>query len=792
MDIWAWVQAQEQALEEAGERSLAQAMDLISRHTVNDEHAAVDALLPEALSRARSLNLPWIEVFLRHWGLQSRIFHRQDATALSEAASLVERSHREDAKDCPQSVCTVQDLAAAYGLVDGPAYAEERMAVARETLSRIDPRWPCFDCINGELASALDDADRPAEALAVVDAAVEAIRAARADRGETGMASTRIRALIRVGRLEDAQAALERDAARGRRDAFSVLRRRNQTALVACRLGRIEDALAALPTPEEIDDSPGNYREWAEAVTALVEADALTFPGPIGRALHLHAERLADGGAHRNAFDTRLCHARLSLRADQLFVAERGVERLESLLGRLVKPLGADAALAALQADGRAARAAREARRAENAVEPADTPEAALQALEALTTADEETLDRLEAAAARFPEDHRLAAWRARLWDAAGFGREALAMLQPRFEAAPPSFDLTITLGALLYGQKDDAGLAALAEHLDAAARAALAEPDGAPLEPRIASLGLWFQALRARDARNPTLAYQLANGVHESGARGQRLMTMLAELALELGRPAEALRHADELEALAPGDRDAAWLVVMAGTWVADWARVRTAGAALGMRFETEEGPIDDVWNACLVRCDVNGRQRDLYALRRGPAQAEILEILPHGARPQRGDRVVIRPAPQNAPPPEDDAEAQARHLWVYPLLGTLHAADFWGFTVDGPKPADADWQLFRDAVRDRGGDVHIHSGDRYVLRAPDAPEDAAPVRAIFARGALPAGVDAADMLARFDFCFGEGTRPFVPELAHRAGDADRARLELELGRKAGVDFES
>jgi hypothetical protein len=142
--------------------------------------------------------------------------------------------------------------------------------------------------------------------------------------------------------------------------------------------------------------------------------------------------------------------------------------------------------------------------------------------------------------------------------------------------------------------------------------------------------------------------------------------------------------------------------------------------------------------------------------------------------------------------PPPEDDAEAQGRHLWVYPLLGTLHAADFWGFAVDGPKPADADWQLFREAVRDRGGDVHIHSGDRYTLRAPDAPEDAPPVPAIFARGALPPGTDAADMLARFDFCFGEGTRPFVPELAHRAGDADRVRLELELGRRAGVDFES
>jgi hypothetical protein len=534
-----------------------------------------------------------------------------------------------------------------------------------------------------------------------------------------------------------------------------------------------------VPTPEEIDDSPGNYPDWAEAVTALVAAGALVFAGPIARALHLHAERLADGGAHRYAFETRLGHARLALRAGLLFAAERGAERLVALLGRLVKPLGADTALAALQADVRAARAARSA---DGGVERADTPEAALNGLETLATADEATLDRIEAAAARFPDDAHVAAWRARLWDMAGFGREAVAHLWPRFEADPGTFDLTITLGALLYGQKDDAGLVRLAEHLAAAG----------PLEPRIATLGHWFQALRARDAGDTAQAFERARRVHDGGARGHRLLSMLAELALELGRPADALEHADELDALSPGDRDAAWLVVMAATWLSNWGRVRTAGAALGMRFETDEGPVEDPWNACLVRCDVNGRTRDLYALRLGLAQAEIMEILPHGARPQRGDRVIIRPAPQNAPPPEDDADAQARHLWVYPLLGTLAAAEYWGFAVDGPKPADAAWQSFREAVRDLGGDVHLHSGDRYTLEAPDGLEDAPPVPAIFARGALPAGVSPVEVLARFDFCFGEGPRPFVPELAHRAGDADRARLELELGRKAGVDFES
>ena len=782
MDIWAWVHEQERALSQSGERSLSRAMDAISHHTVNDEHAQVDALLPEALARARALNLPWVEVYLRHWSLQSRVFHRQDAHALSEAVSLVERSHRADARDCPQSVCTVQDLAAAYALVDGPAYAEERMAVARETLARIDPRWPCFSCITGELATALDDAEQPAQALALVEAGVAAMRAARVPRAEAGLSATRVRCLLRMERFEDALTELASDERRGRDDAFSALRRRNNRALSACRLGRIEAALEAFPSPDEMEGSPGNYREWIEAAAALCRASALDFPGPIALTMGRFADVLERGGGHRNAFEVRTLHAELCLETGLVFAGERSVARLADILPRLVKPLGADATFARLSA---AAERARAERTAAGAHALPETPDEVVARLQACGVPDEATFDLLEGAALRFPDHPGLAAARAGLWDLAGFGADAVAHLRGVFERQPANFELTLTLAGLLYGLNDDAGLAWLTDRL--ADRASAAEVDA-----DTASLGTWFQAQRARDRGELEEALRLAESVYSAGVRGPNLLTLLAETALALGRPSVARRYAEDLEALVPGDRNAAWLTIMAATWLREWAAVRTAGARLGLRFVADEGPVDEIWGACRVRCDTVDGPRDLFGVRRGPALVELLDIARNGEHPQRGDRLVIRPTPQNEGPPEGDTEAAECHLWTYIGLGTVVEGHFWSFTLDGPAPGSERWEAFRAALRMRGGDAHVYSGEGYVCHPPGSPPEAG-LPALFGRAALPPTETPAAALALFDEHFGASAgapRPFVPELAHLAGEPDRARSELALGEAAGVDF--
>src|SRR5690348_12628524 len=136
MDIWEWVERARQEAEDAGNLRLATLIERIPYYVTDDEHAQLDAVFPEALALAREAKNPWLEVFFRHWNLQSRILHRvQVSEWIGEAVHLLEFAHREETKGCPQSVCATQDLANCYGHMDGPGYVPERLAVAAETLA---------------------------------------------------------------------------------------------------------------------------------------------------------------------------------------------------------------------------------------------------------------------------------------------------------------------------------------------------------------------------------------------------------------------------------------------------------------------------------------------------------------------------------------------------------------------------------------------------------------------------------------------------------------------------------
>ena len=149
MNIWQWVEQTENELIKSGNHCLVEFVNEIFIFCVNEEHAKVDALMPEALALTRQVNHSWLEIYFRHWHLQSRVLNRHEGkSALHEAVSLVEFAHREEAKDCPQTVCVIQDLSACYEKIDGPGFAEERKQVVKETLARINPSWPCFSCLS--------------------------------------------------------------------------------------------------------------------------------------------------------------------------------------------------------------------------------------------------------------------------------------------------------------------------------------------------------------------------------------------------------------------------------------------------------------------------------------------------------------------------------------------------------------------------------------------------------------------------------------------------------------------
>jgi hypothetical protein len=65
----------------------------------------------------------------------------------------------------PQSVCVTQDLSDCYGNIDGPGWADERIAVCQETMERITPLWSCFQCLSDEQFCAMVDKGETQQAL---------------------------------------------------------------------------------------------------------------------------------------------------------------------------------------------------------------------------------------------------------------------------------------------------------------------------------------------------------------------------------------------------------------------------------------------------------------------------------------------------------------------------------------------------------------------------------------------------------------------------------------------------
>lgn len=178
-DIWAWVRETHEQLAEAGHRRLADAIYELPGHANEGRNEQLDAVYPEAVAAARSLGLPWVEVYLRHWRMQNLLNKRhQGEQVLPEAVDLLEFAHREETAGCPQSVCVVQDFAICHARVDGPGYVPERLAVLSETLERIEPSRACFDCLSREYSDALEDDGRPGEALDHLDTAAARMQAA--------------------------------------------------------------------------------------------------------------------------------------------------------------------------------------------------------------------------------------------------------------------------------------------------------------------------------------------------------------------------------------------------------------------------------------------------------------------------------------------------------------------------------------------------------------------------------------------------------------------------------------
>jgi tetratricopeptide (TPR) repeat protein len=758
MDIWGWVIEATRSLREEGQGRLADLMTELPEATVEGRHEQVDAMAPEALALARGLGLPWVEVFVRHWTLQSRVAHRMDAGALPEALRLLDFAHGEATRGCPQAVCTVQDLTIAYGQVDGPGYGLERLAVADETLGRIDPSWPCFECITEERADALNDLGRHEEALAFRAAQERAAR--EIDRTAfRGRFRGTARALLALGRPAEAIAFLDQHAPYiehpDRRHEAALHR-----ALALARLGvdRRAEGLAALRSVKDPLRTPLLYPYWAEAAEALVLAGALDNDVALGATLARMLAGLERHGVGRAVIDVAAIAGRLAVARRGETLALRALAAMGRALGRLAAPLDAPAriealaaAIATLTGEGGGERAVPE------------SPAALLDALDrGQAGGPEQALSAIEAARRRWPEDGRLVVATWNVLRLLGLDQDARDVIAGVCEAHPEDVGAALALGTTLISLRDWPALDALTDRL-------LRGPDP--------SDGHFLLAQRAMSERDFASAIRHGLEVIARVPAASNTRRLVYSAAIQVRDFPLALRMARELVERSPEPGPADWGRIVAGSAVGAWGEVRESARRLGMDLEGE-GPIDEPGELCRLRFEEDNVT--LFAQRIGPATARVIEIAGPRRSERYGDQVVIDPDALEA-----GAEGGADPPPLFAVLHTVAAGGYRSFVVDGVHPGDEALRVLRSALAARGAALQIVSGDRYQV----TPAGADPLPGVYGFLALSADVPAAEASALLREATASWPGPLVwPGLAREAGDTALLEEHQATARRLGL----
>jgi len=753
MDIFEWVFETTESLRENGHARLADLIDELPAACCDAEHERVESMVPEALSLARTIDNPWLEVFIRHWLLQSRVLHRHDVSrdTLQQAVSLLEFANRPDTRDCPQSICAVQDLCKAYGLVDGAGYAEQRLAVTAETLSRIEPSRSCFDCVSAERASALLDAGRHQEALAFCDQQLALQPGSR-----NGIEGCRIRSLMALGRHGDAAQAA---SSRINVEESGTSGARTQ-ALYQClseaRLGMLDEAQARLPAADDLE--PEHFVDWLRCVRALGEGEGRSNTWRVERVVAaMHATYAAQASFFSLANVHKIA-ADLALQRGSRFSARRHVEAAREAAAELVKPEAIRAKLDKLE------------RRIEKL--PAPTSPASWAELQELLGHDpEQDLDLLSNAAVG--EELDLERRRAAALEALGAKAEAWQALEAAFSKWPGQSDLLLQLLETLLDRGDHTRLEALA-----------AQATGDAVEG-----ATWYLVQSSHGRGDLAAARARCEALLERNPQHHEARHLLAKLLRDAGELDGALQHLDTLIlSHEPGNFD--WDRLLVATLLGRWDAARDSAARLELPVEASaQGPIHESWGACRIRLRLaNGQDRAFFAWRTGPVTAHIDEVVAPGEEQHHGDVVVFDADPLNRAElaaHERDGDVERRPLCEYASFRVIERGNYRAFDIDGFTPPPEQLASLKACLEELGVAWESVAANTYTLTLEG---DTLP--ATYAFLGLPSSCsNEAVHLALLAATRKLGLRLTWPKLAAAAGDDEAASQHRELAESWGIE---
>jgi hypothetical protein len=631
MDTWGWYHALTRDLNAAGHQQVVGELESFVGCVFNDDIELMRPMETSLLRFADEIDNPWLAVFVRHWMLQGRILHRNEgASALTDAVSALELAHRPEAIGCPQSVCTTQDLSLCYGRVDGPGWANERLAVVDEALGRIDATWSCSGCLHIEKAGALADLGRLNEAGAVLDSYLGEQQAMGLD------VTDHERSSLAAGYIE----AGWHEAALGQMDGLRVDRMKPD-AVAALTIRRARSSMVLGRDPElpgvlDLSRFGRLHDEWALLVEEMVTGGYLANDGALGATIRGVAESALNTGAYRIAFDTALRHVRLAVGRGAGWTASRGLELAERCQTYLRFPDSvADELVAAraLVAQG----------------ESPSLPGEASELVDHLTSADP-PVD-LETQAAwlsaaidvRADDEDLLMRW-SQIAAHVGGSTAVTGELGFRLALDPSNTAVAgMYLSALMVGSGRRDGFEELA----------VLVADAQP------TMACWARALGADRAGDPDAVRRHCADLLAIDDTALNTRRLSAASAAKVGDYDDAARLMREVcdRTDAPGNDE--WLLVEYATFANDWTTVRCAGGRLGMVFQSSEGPVDEEWGYVWIRplAGSDNGSDDLQAIRTGPVTARVSTVTsPDTGRQRRGDVVVFDAKPIDQQPLEGE----------------------------------------------------------------------------------------------------------------------------------------
>lgn len=675
MDIWAWTYSKEDQLIEAGENRLVEIMRELPSLCCADEHEKVDAVYPEALALAKKSNDKWVEVFIRHWYLQSQVLKRNNAKGmLNNAIELLDISHQDNAKDCPQRICAVQDLSNCYGVADGPGYTDERIAVCNEALKEIDPTWTCFVCISTEYLHALLDEERYEFALSESLRFQKECYQYQEDEMNSlnDLNNVEARAFIRLNRAEEAVELLQSKPVKSN-DGSQGKRTKLLLCLAFAHLGRFEDVKQNMFAFDQILKSHTYYNDWAEIQYLSINNGYSQFDDSLSYYLRLTSHNLIEHGSFRCAVMQLSFLFDLAIKHDCLFSAKLALQKLGEIIPELNKDLGASK-----QA---------EERRSKLTIALKQHSIKEFSDIDSLLSYDFESKDSyiesLIAFVEKSPKNLIAISKLADQYTAFLLKDKGLELLTAAYKNNQYDDDTCYAYGRFLlkkYGRNKF--FAVFDERIE----------DKKSLD-QLPSL-LWLYGHANKDSDTSKAIYYFKAYTQQSPSDENSLFS-LAWLYCDTEDYAESITVWNKLIELNPQQTHYQWDKLIPSTLSENWVEVRNVCSKLDIEIESQKGQVIKNMGVCQIEFEEQDGSRNLfYAKRTGPVTATITEIKRIEETQKFNHEVVFDPAPLNQLDQQDDegnaCDKDGIYYYRYKAYRTQRAPIYECYAIDGVHPGE------------------------------------------------------------------------------------------------------